>query len=122
MDAPGQAQDPITGSSTGSPALRRPGRGHTPVEVEGLVAQWHLMREGRERMRRLVASLTAREREVLELLYAGDTVAEIAEHFGVAQTTVRTQVKSILRKLEVGSQLAAVAAYDRSLHPAPSTS
>ncbi|GGR68226.1 DNA-binding response regulator [Nocardioides luteus] len=92
-------------------------RGHTPVEVEGLVAQWHLMREGRERMRRLVASLTAREREVLELLYAGDTVAEIAEHFGVAQTTERTQVKSILRKFEVGSQLAAVAAYDRFLRP-----
>jgi RNA polymerase sigma factor (sigma-70 family) len=75
------------------------------------------MRDGRERMRRLVASLTVREREVLDLLYDGASVAEIAERFGVAQTTVRTQVKSILRKFGVGSQLAAVAAYDRFLRP-----
>ncbi|MFJ9390548.1 LuxR C-terminal-related transcriptional regulator [Nocardioides sp. NPDC101246] len=92
-------------------------RGHSPGEAEGLVAQWHLLREGRERMHRLVRSLTVREHEVLELLYDGATVAEIASRFGVAQTTVRTQVKSILRKFEVGSQLAAVAAYDRYLRP-----
>lgn len=91
--------------------------GFSPDEFEGLVAQWHLMRSGRDRMRRLVGSLTVREREVLDLLYDGATVAEIAARFGVAQTTVRTQVKSILRKFEVGSQLAAVAAYDRYLRP-----
>lgn len=91
--------------------------GHTPGEAEGLIAQWHLLRDGRERMHRLVRSLTVREHEVLELLYDGATVAEIAARFGVAQTTVRTQVKSILRKFEVGSQLAAVAAYDRYLRP-----
>ncbi|NGN95902.1 helix-turn-helix transcriptional regulator [Nocardioides sp. KC13] len=91
--------------------------GHSPAEVEGLVAQWHMMRDGRERMRRVVASLTVREHEVIELLYDGATVAEIAARFGVAQTTVRTQVKSILRKFGVGSQLAAVAAYDRYLFP-----
>ncbi|MFE6506367.1 response regulator transcription factor [Nocardioides sp. NPDC057767] len=91
--------------------------GHSPAEVEGLVAQWHLMRDGLERMRGLVGSLTMREREVLELLYDGTPVAQIAERFGVAQTTVRTQVKSILRKFGVGSQLAAVAAYDRYLRP-----
>ena len=92
-------------------------QGHSPAEIEGLVAQWHLMRDGRERMRRLVASLTVREHEVLELLYEGASVAEIAARFGVAQTTVRTQVKAILRKFGVGSQLAAVAAYDRFLRP-----
>ena len=92
--------------------------GHSPAEVDGLVAQWHLMRDDRDRVRRLVASLTVREHEVLEWLYDGATVAEIAARFGVAQTTVRTQVKSILRKFEVGSQLAAVAAYDRYLRPA----
>lgn len=93
---------------------------HTPGEVEGLIAQWHLLRDGRERMHRLVRSLTAREHEVLELLYDGASVAEIAARFGVAQTTVRTQVKSILRKFEVSSQLAAVAAYDRYLRPSGS--
>ncbi|MEI7054443.1 LuxR C-terminal-related transcriptional regulator [Nocardioides sp. CCNWLW239] len=92
-------------------------RGQSPAEVDGLVAQWHLMRSERDRMRRLVGSLTAREHEVLELLYEGATVTEIAARFGVAQATVRSQVKSILRKFEVGSQLAAVAAYDRYLQP-----
>jgi DNA-binding NarL/FixJ family response regulator len=92
-------------------------QGHSPAELEGLVAQWHIMRDRRERMRRLVASLTVREHEVLDLLYDGAAVAEIAARFGVAQTTVRTQVKSILRKFGVGSQLAAVAAYDRFLRP-----
>lgn len=92
-------------------------RGQSPAEVDGLVAQWHLMRGERDRMRRLFGSLTAREHEVLELLYEGATVTEIAARFGVAQATVRSQVKSILRKFEVGSQLAAVAAYDRYLRP-----
>lgn len=91
--------------------------GHSPAEIEGLLAQWHLMRDERDRMRRLVASLTMREHEVLDLLYDGATVTEIAACFGVAQATVRSQVKAILRKFEVGSQLAAVAAYDRYLRP-----
>lgn len=110
----------LTDSDTIEGALRDAAegrRGHTPAEVDGLVTQWHLLRDGRDRTRRLVHSLTAREREVIELLYDGGTVAEIAERFGVAQTTVRTQVKSVLRKFEVGSQLAAVAAYDRYLRP-----
>lgn len=91
--------------------------GQSPAEIEGLLTQWRLMREDRYRMRRLVGSLTAREHEVLELLYEGVTVTEIAARFGVAQATVRSQVKAILRKFEVGSQLAAVAAYDRYLRP-----
>lgn len=110
----------LTDSDTIEGALRdaAEGRhGHTPAEIEGLVAQWHLLRDGRDRLRRLVHSLTVREREVVELLYDGATVTEIAARFGVAQTTVRTQVKGILRKFEVGSQLAAVAAYDRYLRP-----
>lgn len=102
-------------SSLRDAAEGRPG--HSPAETEGLIAQWHLMSDERERMRRIVGSLTAREREVLELLYDGAAVAEITARFGVAQATVRTQVKAILRKFEVGSQLAAVAAYDRFLRP-----
>jgi len=58
-----------------------------------------------ERLRRLAP----REREVLDLLADGVRVAAIAEKFVVSEATVRTQVKSILRKLEVGSQLEAVA-------------
>ena len=110
----------LTDSDTIGGALRDAAdgrRGHTPAEVDGLVTQWHLLRNGRDRIRQVVHSLTAREREVLELLYDGATVAEIAARSGVARTTVRSQVKSILRKFEVGSQLAAVAAYDRYLRP-----
>lgn len=62
----------------------------------------------RELSRRL-SRLSHREREVLELLAAGMRAASIAEHFTVSMPTVRTQIRSILAKLEVGSQLEAVA-------------
>lgn len=52
--------------------------------------------------------LTSREREVLGHLMRGHAVREIASRRVVSEATVRTQVKSILSKLEVSSQLAAV--------------
>jgi RNA polymerase sigma factor (sigma-70 family) len=64
-----------------------------------------------QRMRRL----SPREHSVLALLYDGLTVRAIADLTGVSEGTVRSQVKAVLRKLEVSSQLAAVAAYRRSL-------
>lgn len=63
-------------------------------------------------------SLTAREREVLAHLMAGHQVRDIAKSSSVAETTVRTQVKSILAKLNVTSQIAAVgAAYKAHWRP-----
>jgi len=62
----------------------------------------------RELARRL-SRLSRREQEVLELLAEGHRAAAIAEHFVVSMTTVRTQIRSILTKLEVSSQLEAVA-------------
>ena len=51
-------------------------------------------------------------------LYEGDVVRQVADHLGVTQHTVRTQVKSVMRKLEVNTQLAAVAVYGWVLeHP-----
>jgi two-component system, NarL family, nitrate/nitrite response regulator NarL len=58
---------------------------------------------------RRLGSLTRREVDVLAHLVRGRSAAEIARHHVVTEMTVRTQVKSILRKLEVGNQLAAVA-------------
>lgn len=55
-----------------------------------------------------IALLTSREREVLGQLMRGHTVREIAAQGVVSEATVRTQVKSILSKLQVSSQLAAV--------------
>jgi two-component system, NarL family, nitrate/nitrite response regulator NarL len=56
-----------------------------------------------------LARLTPREREVLEHLRLGHPVDEIARRDHVARSTVRGQVASVLRKLEVSTQLAAVA-------------
>jgi two-component system, NarL family, nitrate/nitrite response regulator NarL len=53
--------------------------------------------------------LTCREREVLRGLADGHPVTAIAERCFVSVATVRTQVRAILVKLQVGSQLEAVA-------------
>jgi DNA-binding NarL/FixJ family response regulator len=66
-------------------------------------------RRDRTRWRRL----TAREREVLEHLAYGERATVIAEHFVVSLTTVRAQIRSILAKLDVNSQLEAVALLHR---------
>jgi DNA-binding NarL/FixJ family response regulator len=52
--------------------------------------------------------MTRREAEVLGQLMAGKQVSEIARLRFVSESTVRTQVKSILAKLGVNSQLTAV--------------
>lgn len=78
-----------------------------------VVAQWRLAALEEQGLLNRMKSLTAREMEVLTLLNDGRTVRGIAELAGVSETTVRSQVKAILRKLEVSSQLAAVAAYRR---------
>ena len=67
----------------------------------------------RERLRPL-DRLTAREREVLSDLVCGLAANEIAERRFVSLTTVRTHIRAILRKLDVNSQLAAVALARRS--------
>ena len=65
-------------------------------------------------------SLTQREREVLAHLMKGRTVREIAAAGVVSEATVRTQVRAILTKLEVSSQIAAVGlAYTADWRPLP---
>ncbi|MBI5156780.1 MAG: response regulator transcription factor [Acidimicrobiia bacterium] len=56
------------------------------------------------------ADLTRREREVLDGLVAGLRPADIARRDFVSVVTVRNQVQSLLTKLNVHSQLEAVAA------------
>jgi DNA-binding NarL/FixJ family response regulator len=77
-------------------------------EREDLLRAWHQQRSEMQDTMSKLALLTARESQVLGRLMQGRTVHEIAELFVVSEGTVRTQVKSILAKLKVSSQLAAV--------------
>jgi two-component system nitrate/nitrite response regulator NarL len=74
-----------------------------------LVAEHHAAQQARGDLDRRWNRLTPRERQVLGCLVDGKRVADVAREFVVSPATVRTQVRSILAKLEVGSQLEAVA-------------
>ena len=76
------------------------------ADREELVQAWR-------QVRAQMSSLSGREREVLRQLHLGCSVSQIAEHNGVARSTVRSQVRSVLRKLDVNSQLAAAAYYEK---------
>jgi two-component system nitrate/nitrite response regulator NarL len=80
----------------------------TREELESLLEAWQQENAALVDMRRRLELLTPREREVLGSLIDGRTVRDIARDSVVSEATVRTQVKSILAKLEVSSQLAAV--------------
>ncbi|MGH3354787.1 MAG: LuxR C-terminal-related transcriptional regulator [Nocardioidaceae bacterium] len=74
-----------------------------------LVQRWYRHRSDDQGLRARLDRLTRRESEVLGALSAGKRVREIAIESFVSEATVRTQVKSILAKLRVTSQIAAVA-------------
>lgn len=80
----------------------------TKDELESLLAAWRNEFQANGDMRRRLELLTPRERQVLGALIDGLNVRDIAKQSVVSEATVRTQVKSILAKLEVSSQLAAV--------------
>lgn len=79
---------------------------------EALIAPAMLMRllpRLRRSYRGLGTDLTAREREVLDLLAQGVANHEIADRLVVSLNTVRTHVQNILSKLQAHSKLEAVA-------------
>jgi two-component system nitrate/nitrite response regulator NarL len=77
-------------------------------ERDRLLACFHEERSRVRDSRARLESLTSREREILMNLMHGMQVAEIARTSFVSEGTVRTQIKSILAKMGVSSQLAAV--------------
>jgi DNA-binding NarL/FixJ family response regulator len=74
----------------------------------------HLVRAAERReIAEKLDRLTRREREVLAELARGHRAQAVADQYVVSLATVRTQIRSVLNKLEVGSQLEAVALYRR---------
>ena len=91
------------------------GQAMDQLEYARALSAWHdLGSEQREVVSRL-AALSQREWEVLGLLSDGLNTAMIAERGGVSEGTVRSQVRAIRQKLNVRSQLAAVAAHQTAL-------
>lgn len=76
--------------------------------------RWTTELAEQKELRERLARLSRREAHVLDLLAGGRRVAEIGAELGVSQSTVRSQVKSLRRKLGTDSQLGAVAILYRS--------
>jgi DNA-binding NarL/FixJ family response regulator len=77
------------------------------------LVELHLRRDAQTRaLEGLLARLTEREHAVLERLAHGHRAQSIAAEFHVSLTTIRSQIKSVLSKLKVSSQLEAVALFN----------
>lgn len=96
-------------------------RGETVIEPQARAALLSLLRERRAEERRQWSGfrmLTPREAAVLQALMDGRLAEEIAASDGVSVATVRAQIRAVLQKLGVNSQLAAVAMARRAGWPA----
>jgi two-component system nitrate/nitrite response regulator NarL len=92
--------------------IRRTAAGETATPVTEraqLLADLSAHRRAAVRRRAPFETLSARERDVLRQIVDGHQAATIAKEFFVSLATVRTQIRSILLKLDVTSQVAAVA-------------
>jgi DNA-binding CsgD family transcriptional regulator len=65
---------------------------------------------------RIDSLLTAREREVLELMASGATNTGVAQQLVISEGTVKSHVKHILRKLRVSNRAEAVSRYLHIVH------
>jgi DNA-binding NarL/FixJ family response regulator len=91
-----------------------------PAERQELIECWRQRVAAEQDILARLRRLTLREAEVLGLLMSGKQVGEIARQRFVSESTVRTQVKAILAKLQVGSQLTAVGLAHRASWLPPS--
>ncbi|MDX3228308.1 response regulator transcription factor [Streptomyces sp. ME19-01-6] len=93
-------------------AIRSAAEGETLIPastlVEVLARHRETVRSSAQQTERL-ESLTPREQEILTLMSQGLDNRAVAERLSISYATVRTHVRKILEKLEVRSQLEAVA-------------
>lgn len=92
---------------SGGQAVRTAQRAELAVELQRLLAE-------QEQRDMVFAALSRRERQVLAGLMEGRAPSDLAEQNYVSIATVRSQIKSVLSKLGVSSQLQAVAMAHRS--------
>src|ERR1700716_2862707 len=93
-------------------AVRRAAEGEMLIpaaQLARLLARSHEMARDEEDRRRLLESLTRREKEVLALMAEGLDNRAIAAELGIGFTTVRGHVQNILEKLDAHSKLEALA-------------
>jgi len=79
----------------------------TCVPMDGAVVV--VLNHGADRPPRKWQSLTAREREVLQLLAEGETTSGVAARLGLSQSTVRTHAERMREKLGVSTRAGLVA-------------
>jgi DNA-binding NarL/FixJ family response regulator len=80
-----------------------------PERRRYFIEQYQRQQEQARAVERRLNRLTERERAVLERLGRGQRAQSIAAEFGVTLATTRTQIRAVLQKLGVSSQLEAVA-------------
>ncbi|MDN5748769.1 MAG: response regulator transcription factor [Pseudonocardia sp.] len=85
-------------AAQGRPLISEGERSRLEALASSSDAEQRLQRERWDR-------LTPRERQIVDRIAAGKRPTAIAEEFVVSVATVRTQIRSILSKLEVRSQL-----------------
>jgi two-component system, NarL family, response regulator DevR len=102
-------------------AIRSAAEGETLIPARTLVDVLARHRESTRvsaQQAERLESLTRREQEILALMSQGLDNRTVAERLSISYATVRTHVRSILEKLEVRSQLEAVAkASEWGFHP-----
>lgn len=98
-----------TESSILMDAIDRAGRGEATLPVEILDRAVREPVAARDPVVLQASFLSAREREVLELLVEGCNTQGVASRLGVTSSTARTHVQNVLTKLGCHSRLEAVA-------------
>lgn len=86
--------------------------GEAPVYAQELASLFRLVERRRRRkaeMAERLAQLSPRQRQVLACMRAGMSVDTIAEELGLATPTVRSHIQGLMGRLNVRSQVEAVA-------------